>query len=241
MAYLRAPWDIDRRVAFCSADLLLPNSHGEAVAIRRELHVRTPMRVVPNGADPTLFSLPMEPVARDRVVYVGRLDPHKNQLGLIEALRGTGLPLLLVGATHPDHRQYADRCYAAARGYAVEFRSHVPHEQLASIYHSARVHAIPSFFETTGLASLEAALCGAAIVTTREGWAREYFGESAIYCRPESAESIRRAVDRAWRGGSDRALPGRIRQHFTWEQAAAETIRAYDALLSRRSMNGSEG
>ena len=76
---------------FEAADLLLPNSEGEAESIRRDLDVSTPMTAVPNAVNPERFDQPGLPFAeRDTVLYVGRIDPHKNQLGLIRAMRGSG-------------------------------------------------------------------------------------------------------------------------------------------------------
>jgi len=76
-----------RLAAYEAADLLLPNSRGEAGDIKRELGVTTPMTVVPNGVRPDLFDqegLPFE--RRTTVLCVARLEPHKNQLGPIRAL-----------------------------------------------------------------------------------------------------------------------------------------------------------
>ena len=41
---------------------------------------------------------------------------------------------------------------------------HLPQELLASAYAAAGVHALPSWMETCGLVSLEAALCGTPLV-----------------------------------------------------------------------------
>ena len=44
------------------------------------------------------------------VAYVGRIEPHKNQLGLIRELHGTGVELMIVGDEHPHHPEYVARC-----------------------------------------------------------------------------------------------------------------------------------
>ena len=198
LARLRKPWYTALRARYEAVDMLLPNSHGEAGALRRELGVRTPIRVVPNGVDAGQWRLEAPERPRDYVAYVGRIDPHKNQLGLIHALRESGFPLIVAGPTHPHHAAYEQRCRAAARGQPVEFLPAVAGDELRAVYYGARVHAMPSFFETTGLASLEAGMSGCAVVSTREGWAREYFGDLATYCRPASRRSIRSAVERSW-------------------------------------------
>ena len=216
-----------------AADLLLPNSDLEAACLREELGVSTPVRVVPNAVDPALFPPGPPWEEREGVVYVGRLEPHKNQLGLIEALRGTGVRLTIVGNDHPDHPAYA-RAVRAKAGALVRLLGPVPDSQLPCVYGGARVHAIPSRFETTGLVSLEAALSGCNIVSTAAGFAREYFGNLAWYCDPYDLKDIRSAVLSALNASPRSALRKRVLEHYTWAHTAAATADAYRDLLNRR-------
>jgi glycosyltransferase involved in cell wall biosynthesis len=218
-----------------SADLLLPNSQLEADQIAADLDVSTPMRVVPNAVDPALFSVQTPWNDRGGVLYVARIEPHKNQLRLIEALRDTDVQLTLAGPPHPHHPRYAERVRLAADGAAnVELVDHVPHEQLGPLYNRARVHVVPSGFETTGLVSLEAALCGCNIVTTEVGYAREYFEDLAWYCRPDDPASIRAAVLAGLASSPRDALRTRILERYTWEHTAAATVAVYRELLAMR-------
>lgn len=218
--------------AYESADLLLPNAEGEGEAVRRDLDVSTPMHTVPNGVDPDSFTLPSRPFEdRGYVLFVGRMEPHKNQLGLIKALQGSGLPLVIAGHAHPDHPRYAKRCHRAGAGW-VDFRGTVEHEsELAELYRGARVHVLPSWFETTGLVSLEAALSGCSIVSTSRGHAREYFGEDALYCDPGSPASILEATRLGWVTPPPAALRERVLERFTWKHVAEATIAAYRTIL----------
>jgi glycosyltransferase involved in cell wall biosynthesis len=228
--------ELSTLAAFESADLLLPNAKGEAESIRRDLGVSTPMMPVPNGVDPSAFSGPATSFAdRDYVLFVGRIEPHKNQLGLIGALRGTGLPLVIAGYEHPDHPRYAQECRAAGAGW-VTFTGPVLHEsdQLRNLYRGARVHVLPSWFETTGLVSLEAALSGCSVVSTSLGHAREYLGDLAWYCDPREPASILAAVRQAWGTPPSSALRQRVLDHYTWKHVADATIEAYGTLAGRR-------
>ena len=225
-------------LAFESADLLLPNSDLEADAIRCELGVTTPMEVVPNSVDPNVFTLPETEQPRSGVLYVGRLEPHKNQLGLIRALADTDVGLTIVGPEHPDHPDYAARCRREGQG-RVRFLGPREPEQLVELYRGHAVHVLPSFFETTGLVSLEAALCGAAVVTTDRGYARAYFGHEAEYCNPSSPASIRTSVERSLTRGPSSALRRRILEQFCWSATAKATAAAYDHVLAGTPGDGS--
>ena len=215
-------------LSYESADLLLPNSEAEARTIISELGITTPTHVVPNAADAELFT-PPERVARSGVLYVGRIEPHKNQLGLIRALRMTGIGLTIAGPPHPHHPQYFEACIAAA-GPDVVFTGALNPAELVPLYQQAQVHAMPSFFETTGLSSLEAALCECGVVTTDRGYAREYFDGHAYYCDPTSESSIRTAIataiQRPLTGMRERAL-----ERYTWPHAAAATVAAYESVV----------
>jgi glycosyltransferase involved in cell wall biosynthesis len=212
------------------ADLLLPNSQSEADRIRSTLGVTTPIRVVHNGFDDRIFSPPDGAVERRGVACVARLEPHKNQLELIRALRRIAAPLTLVGDDHPHHSSYAARCRAAA-GPDVIFRSGLTQEELAELFRTVAVHVLPSWFETTGLVSLEAAACGSAVVTTFRGDTREYFGDLAFYCDPARKGSITTAVEKALELGAAPELASHVRDRFTWKQAAQATYEAYVSVL----------
>jgi glycosyltransferase involved in cell wall biosynthesis len=218
--------------AFESADLLLPNATGEGESIRRDLGVTTPIHPVPNGVDPDRFVPSTKPFEDRRyVLYAGRIEPHKNQLGLITALRDSGLPLVIAGGEHPDHAGYAAECRAAGEGW-VTFTGHVDHDAggLAELYHGARVHAVPSWFETTGLVSLEAGLSGCSVVSTTRGYAREYLGDFAHYCDPAFPDSILAAVRQGWDTPPSPGLRPWILDHYTWAHVGRSTLAAY-ALL----------
>jgi glycosyltransferase involved in cell wall biosynthesis len=220
---------------FESVDVLLPNAEGEGESIRRDLGVTTPIHPVPNGVDPSVFtpsSTPFE--ARHYVLYVGRIEPHKNQLGLIEALRHASLPLVIAGNDHPDHSGYAQACRQAGSGW-VRFVGPVAHgsAELSDLYAGARVHVVPSWFETTGLVSLEAALSGCSIVSTSRGHAREYLDRFATYCDPGEPGSILAAVRHGWETPPSPELCRRILDRYTWSHVAKATVAAYATLPER--------
>ena len=87
-------------------------------------------------------------------------------------------------------------------GPRVTFEIAKSHKDLAALYQKARVHVLPSCFETTGLVSLEAALSGCRIATTNRGFAREYLLDHATYLDPADPASIAQIVSppqKRWR------------------------------------------
>jgi polysaccharide pyruvyl transferase CsaB len=233
----RERWVAQARTLLEWADVCLPNSEMEAELILRDLGgERERFLVVPNAVGPPFFEANPEEFVethgvRDFVLCVGRVEKRKNQLGLLAALRETGLPLVLIGQPNPESYRELCRRYAAK---GTLFLDPLPQEKLASAYAAAKVHALASWYETPGLASLEAAAAGCNIVSTDRGSAREYFGEQAWYCNPKDLGSIREAVLAAYRAPRSTALQERVRQNYTWRIAARRTLEGYELALSRR-------
>ena len=204
--------------------VLLPNSRAEQQAIELRFAVQVPAVVVPNGADADFFRPPPQPTHRNGVLCVARIEPRKNQLQLIRALKPMGLDLTLAGRT--CHRKYLRHCRREA-GSQVRFAGHCNRHEVRALYQRARVHVCPSWYETPGLVNLEAALCGCAVVATPDGSTREYLGQDVIWCRPDDRASIRLAVDTALRRADSGRLLDRIRLRYSWAEAARCTMAAY--------------
>ena len=220
------------RASYEMADLLLPNSEMEAQTILADLEVTTPYHVVPNAVDAARFRLPDAPTKRDYVLFAGRFEPHKNQLGLIRAWNAELPPLKIVGQAHPHHEVYYQKCLRESQPKNIEILPGVPHDQLPALYQGAKLHILPTWFETTGLVSLEAALCGCNVVTTSRGYAREYFEDLAWYCDPAQRESIRQSVMGAWQSPFRAQLRERVLDNYTWEHTARATLEGYNTVLS---------
>jgi hypothetical protein len=94
---------------------------------------------------------------------------------------------------------------------------------------------MPSFFETTGLVSLEATLSGCNVVAGNRGYAREYFGDQVWWCDPSQIDTIRQAIIAAYKAPFRTELRERILRQYTWEHTAQQTYDAYKDLLAGKS------
>jgi glycosyltransferase involved in cell wall biosynthesis len=173
------------------------------------------------------------------VLEVGAISPVKNQLGVIEALYNLPVPLVFIGQPAAAMPEYAEMCKArgAERGNVI-FIDRIPHEELPGIYALAAVHVLPSWRETPGLASLEAAAAGCRVVTTSIGSTYDYFGDLAWYCYPDDLISIRTAVESALQTSQTTALREHVLTEFTWQRAAEATLASYQTALSQIDHNG---
>ena len=216
------------------ADLILPNSVAEAGQLARLFGASAEkVVVVPNGvdarfeqADPGLFRSIHG--GGDFILYAGRIEPRKNVLGLIRAARRVGRPMRVIGNAPPGHEGYLAECRAAG-GSSTRWHGGVDHDDplLASAYAAARVFALPSWFETPGLAALEAGLAGTAVVLTPNGCTREYFRDGVEYARPDRIGEIASALEAAWDDGPRPGLRETIRSQYLWTTVAQRTAEAY--------------
>lgn len=222
-----------RRLLAENAQILLPNSLAEKELLLKDFgeDLVWKMHIVPNAVDVTLSDVGPEKfrtqfgVKGQFVLCVGRIVRRKNQLALIRALQGTNFQLILIGPV--NDMEYFRECQAEA-GDKVHFIPELTPGLLASAYAAARVHALVSWYDTPGLVSLEAALMNCRIVTTDRGPTREYFGEDAFYCSPDSIESIKNAVINAWKSSAKSNLRDKIIKNYSWQKAAMATLNAYN-------------
>jgi glycosyltransferase involved in cell wall biosynthesis len=230
-----------------SATVFLPNSASEWDRVSADLDLSIDddrVFVVPNGVD-----LAAVDEARRQIVHppehlrpfegcvlcVARIEGRKNQLALLEALADSAFTVVLAGRFANNQPGYVRRVQAlAARSPNVHILGSVSEPEKLWLYSLARVHALPSWIETTGLSTLEAAVFGCALVVTPNGDTRDYFDGYAEFCDPASPRSIRSAVERAYEQGPVASTPlaQKIRTEFTWTAAATATREAYARLTA---------
>jgi len=217
------------------ADLVLPNSRAEAAQLQRYFALPADrIRVVPNGVDASWLEGVALPWSERRgVLCVGRIEPRKNQLAVVRAVRDTELQLRLVGRPVPGHERYLERCLAEAKGN-VEYLGAYRHRsvELAREFGRARAVVLASWFETPGLAALEGAVSGANVVVTTYGSAWEYFGSYAHYVHPQDVVGLRRALEAAHNTPPDPFLAEKVRCAFSWTRVAEELLQIYASLRS---------
>ena len=222
-----------QRALVLDADVVLPASEVEAYLYGERLRVsRVPFVVAPLGVDDEAFAVE-RPRVRAGVLCAARVEPKKNQAALIYALREVDVDLTLVGNAFDERYLALCKRWATPR---TRFVGHAEHAEVVRIMARAAVHAHPSWLESPGLASLEAAATGARVVVGDRGCEREYFGPDVDYADPADPATIRAAVLRALeRGPRDRgdALERRLGAR-TWQRTAEATLEAYARALAAR-------
>jgi glycosyltransferase involved in cell wall biosynthesis len=219
-----------------SVDWLLPNSRMEIDALNHRLGLRKDnFTVVNNAIDTAAFDAIVKNALVEKqdnsITFVARIDPRKNQLNFLEAIKETPYKVKFIGNTI-NHRRYYERLRRVAekRGN-VEFISQISQDEVFKHMLGAKVNVLTSWIETPGLVSIEAGYAGCNLVVTDKGSVRDYFRDYAFYCMPDDVSSIRSKTIMAMESEFNEDLRSLIGEQYTWEKAAEQTLGCYQRLL----------
>ena len=165
------------------------------------------------------------------VLFVGNLLPHKNVLGLLEAVallrRRHPCHLVIRGHGRPAYvRAVRARTEALGLADAVTFLDYLTGPELRRLYVRADCFVLPSLGEGFGIPVLEAMACGTPVVTSDVPALREVAGEAAVFVDPRDAGGLAEAMYQVL---TSRALREDLRerglrrvQAFSWHRTGAE-------------------
>ena len=220
-------------------------SANQAGFLREMMGPAWPGRVIVTGNGVTPGDLQGAPPfehPRPYILAAARFTPKKGIDVLIRALRllrdtGLDVDLVLAGAGPEDQRL---RELAAGLGLAerVRFWGIASRAELASLLHGCAVFALPSIWEAFGIASLEAMVCGKAVVASDCGGIPEVVrhGETGLLVPPGDAPALGTALAELLRDpGRACAMGQRGRglalREFTWSTVTDRYMQAYRLAL----------
>jgi glycosyltransferase involved in cell wall biosynthesis len=110
----------------------------------------------------------------------------------------------------------------------------VSDEKLLSLYHEAKVFALPSINEGVGLVAVEAAACGCNIVVTNVGGPKEYYNGMAYEVDPLNSDEIGRAIVEALKDTrSQPDLQKYILSNYSLESCVSLLAESYRELVQQ--------
>ena len=208
--------------------------------------VDRPITIIKGGVDASTFVPPPHRLERDRILYVGRLLPHKGIDRLIAACPAD-LPLTVCG--RPYHESYYKRLKSLAIGKDVTFVTDADDEHIKRLYWRSWANVLPSVHidcygtvhrmpELMGFTLLEAMACGTPAICARTAAMPEFIrqGETGfVYDDLDELESTLRRLA-STPGLSDAlgdAARDEVTSRFDYRVAGRAMLGVYDELLAR--------
>jgi len=199
------------------------------------------------GIDPGSFVL----------LYVGRIEPVKNLMILVELLEKLKVreeeiydcfQIVVIGGgrKEKDFEKNSEilnlQTEIKRRGFIdkISFLGSRRQEDLKQYYSNADALIVPSLYESFGLVALEALACGCPVIGSRVGEMTSLIKEkkNGISFNPDDTESLMKSVKfiyyhrgRMW---DARQLRERVIRQYSWERTASRTQEIF-LELSRRS------
>jgi|CXWL01.1.fsa_nt_gi glycosyltransferase involved in cell wall biosynthesis len=141
--------------------------------------------------------------------YPAQFWPHKNHLGLIEALgllrerHGLEIPLVLTGSASGAVREQhvvhlRERAMELGVSDQIAFLGYVDDEDLLGLYACAEALVMPTFFGPTNIPVLEAWAMDCPVITSRVPGNDEQIGDAGVLVDPRNFEDIAEGIRRLW-------------------------------------------
>ncbi|TSC56375.1 MAG: group 1 glycosyl transferase [Parcubacteria group bacterium Gr01-1014_18] len=219
------------RTLLDGADAIVCLSELEREWIAKNVRDYANAAIIPNGVEPFFYS--ENKIARDCFLCVGKIEPLKNQLRLLEAYRllETDIPLYFIGSSSPKHPAFVREFFRQLnRTSGAIYIPSMPHAELASFYHRAKVHIQPSWFENAPLVHMEALSAGAASVLTDRGFGKSLFPEYTVLCSPRSPVSIAEAIVSAETKEIPHGFSKKMVDEYSWGATARKLASVYESL-----------
>jgi glycosyltransferase involved in cell wall biosynthesis len=176
------------------------------------------------------------------ILYVGRIQRHKNVPRLIEAfavVRGEleshpkyrDLRLVIIGDEISRHPEVRRAVVQTRSEQAVRFLGFLPFNTLKVFYAAASAFVFPSLYEGFGLPPLEAMASGTPVVTTGVSSLPEVVGSAAVLVNPENVFDMARGIREVL---IDEQLRHTLIErgferltHFSWRSTASQVLGVY--------------
>lgn len=176
-------------------------------------------------------------------LFVGVLRYYKGLHILLEAVRGTGYPIVIVGAG-PIEQALKEQ--AARLGLSnVRFLGQLPEQDKVALLQLCHGVVFPSHLrsEAFGVTLLEGAMFGKPIISSEIGTGTSYInvhGETGLVVPPSNPAAFREAMRRLWDNPDlAKAMGTRAEQRFhalfTADRMAGAYVRLYGKLLAAYS------
>ena len=237
-------WQLFQKRWLMAATAMHATSLAEAASIKN-LDIKKPTVVIPNG---TVIPETIPPKAahhRKRILFLSRIHPKKGLLNLIQAMEQSNLmdwELIIAGYDENNHQEQIEAAVKkAGLSGSVLFPGAIDNQDKWEAYANADLFILPSFSENFGIVVAEALAAGLPVITTTGtpwedlrryncGWWVEPTVEGLVQAIQEATGLT--DDQRKEMGQRGRKL---VNKSYSWKAVAREMISFYQAILAGKS------
>lgn len=203
-------------------------------------------RMIHHGVDDSFYPRPPDEIERvkrkygignDYVFYIGALSIRKNVLRMFKAFRQTeaeiGRDMRFVAAGRLTYGRDKILEYLEANNSdgRIMLPGYVPDEDLPALYSGARAFLFATQYEGFGMPIIEAAACGAPVVTSNVSSNAEVGRGLAALVDPLNVDDISAALTSALNGNMPTGDPvASDLTKRTWSDVASDVLSVYEEL-----------
>ncbi|ASW73711.1 glycosyl transferase family 1 [Chryseobacterium piperi] len=171
------------------------------------------------------------------ILNVGTIEPRKNLLNIVKAIKDTNIPLVVVGRKTKYYKKVEAFIRKNKMEKQVYFLEGVSMDELAILYKLADIFVYPSFFEGFGIPVIEALFSKTVTITSNTSCLPEAGGKDSVYVNPENELDIRSKIQFLWDNESERKRRSdksfEFVQKFNDEPIANELMNFYQKIFEK--------
>ncbi len=241
-----------RRSARRASIVYSVSEYSKAELVRRYGIPREKITVIWNAADLRRFHPGSEGlelveglglIPGQYLLTVGRLEPRKNHLRLLEAYASLPSPRPKLAVVGQRDFGFAE-IFALTKKLGLEkdvlFLENVSDAALPALYRYARVFAYPTLAEGFGMPVVEAMASGVPVITSNTTALPEIAGDAALLIDPYSVPAIAGCLTRLLGNQlqAERLVAAGLEQarRFSWESEAAKLTAGYLGYFARQPL-----
>jgi glycogen synthase len=208
------------------ADAVVAPTRWMLDALGKNFNLPRDRRVIHNGR--TLPDLDSTAARKMRAVTAGRLWDEAKNLKILETV-DSPIPLLIAGEVEYESAN------VTINGTDIRVLGALAEDELLTLFRESAIYICTSRYEPFGLAPLEAALCGCAVLANDIPSLHEVWGDSALYFKgPESLSSwLWRLSDHPWLLNEAQEIARSRAREFTAESMVAEYLKLFRSMLKQ--------
>jgi len=211
------------------------------------LQFNRPVRAIYGGVDVSVFYPRKIEKKENKVLFVGRLVPHKGCEYLLQAVQDINVELHIVGP--PSNLKVFSSLKSIDKNRRAKFSFSISDEDLAKEYSSSIVTVLPSVHidyygrfhpipELLGLSLLESMACGTPVICTKVGGMPEIVvdGETGFLVNPNDSFAIKDGIEYLINNPEEARRMGEfgrrmVLKNYTWDAVAKRCLAAYKESL----------